>query len=98
MKNHKKASNPLRRCVACREMKEKSFLIRVTKQTDAFFLDRTGKMDGRGAYVCKTEACIKKAIKTKGFDRSFRRKIPHNIYEELQETLIISAFSKENLH
>lgn len=78
---------PERRCVACREMKEKSFLIRVARLNDEFVFDKTGKSDGRGAYVCETESCIKKAIKTKGFDRSFRQKIPFHIYEQIEKIL-----------
>ena len=82
---------PARRCVACREMKEKNNLFRVVKVQDHFQLDATGKKDGRGAYVCRTETCIKKAVKTRGFDRSFKRKVSTEIYEDIQKIKIIGG-------
>ena len=52
-------------CVGCREMKEKRELLRVVHTPDgAVFLDRTGKANGRGAYVCKSAQCLQKAVKT----------------------------------
>ena len=84
-------STPQRRCVACRQMIDKHQLIRVSKQKGIhpehaqFELDITGKAPGRGAYVCKVDTCIQKALKTKGFDRSYRRKVDPAVYERLTE-------------
>ena len=48
----------LRMCVGCREMKEKKELLRVVKNKNGeFFVDKTGKLSGRGAYICKNELC-----------------------------------------
>ena len=76
-------------------MLEKTQLIRVSKQGDDFALDPSGKAPGRGAYVCKTQSCLQKAVKTKGFDRSYRRKVNPEVYTALiawaSETLNIEV-------
>ena len=59
---------PLRKCTGCNEMKPKKELIRVLKTTeDEIVLDKTGKKNGRGAYLCNSLACFQQAKKTKGF-------------------------------
>ena len=64
---------PQRMCIGCREMKEKHDLIRVVKNKEGnISFDTTGKLSGRGAYVCKTRECLEKAVKNKGFERSFK--------------------------
>ncbi len=53
---------PMRKCVGCQEMKEKKSLIRVVKTAEGdIILDDTGKKNGRGAYICKSLECLKKA-------------------------------------
>lgn len=81
---------PLRRCVGCGESKEKKALIRVVRTaaedgTVVFAVDRTGKLNGRGAYLCDNLDCFNKAYKKKGFDRSFHASIPAEVYETLQK-------------
>lgn len=79
---------PLRKCIGCGEMKPKKELIRVLHMADgSFTLDATGRQNGRGAYVCRDEACLNKAITSKGLDRSFKIKIPAHVYEQLNEEL-----------
>ena len=80
----KNGAAPLRRCVGCREMKDKKQLIRVACGSNVFIIDNTGKEQGRGAYVCKDAACVARAIKAKGLERSFKRAVPAGIYEELK--------------
>ena len=59
---------PMRKCVGCQEMKEKKSLIRVVKTAEGdIILDDTGKKNGRGAYICKSLECFKKAEKTESF-------------------------------
>ncbi|MCL2874293.1 MAG: YlxR family protein [Defluviitaleaceae bacterium] len=80
---------PLRRCVGCMEMKEKINLLRVVFSPNGeYIIDQTGKANGRGAYVCKNSECFIKAQKIKGLERSFKHKIPENIYKELHEVII----------
>lgn len=61
---------PMRMCVACREMRAKKDLMRVVRTEDGLKLDRTGKLNGRGAYLCCDEACLRKAIKTRALERA----------------------------
>ncbi len=76
----------IRRCVACRERSEKSSFIRVVRRnTGEVFIDFTGKADGRGAYICKSPDCIKKAIKTGGINRSLRARVSSDTIEELRK-------------
>lgn len=77
---------PQRACIGCGEMKDKKKLIRVVKTPEGeFVLDATGKKNGRGAYLCPSEDCLEKAIKTKGLDRSFKMAVPKEIYDRLRE-------------
>jgi predicted RNA-binding protein YlxR (DUF448 family) len=65
-------------------MKEKSELIRIAATASGkVHLDESGKAPGRGAYICKNETCIKKANKIKGLERSLKRAVPSEIYEQL---------------
>ena len=75
---------PMRQCTGCREMKPKKELIRVVRGVDgSITLDFKGKASGRGAYICHSEQCLKKAIKTRALERSLETKIPEDIYEGL---------------
>ncbi len=79
---------PLRKCLGCQEMKNKKGLIRIVKnKEDQFFVDATGKLNGRGAYICQAESCLEMAIKNKGLERSFQSKIPDDVYEQLKKGL-----------
>ena len=79
---------PQRQCVGCGENKDKKNLIRVLKTGEnEFILDDTGKKNGRGAYICKNVACMEKAVKTKGLDRSFKMAIPLSVYDQLMEEM-----------
>ena len=78
----------LRTCIACRQMKDKRELIRVVKnQGGEIFLDKTGKADGRGAYVCKTADCFKKLAKTRGLNRAFKCEVNAEVYKKLEEQI-----------
>lgn len=79
---------PQRMCVGCGENKEKREMMRVIKTPeDQIILDDTGRKNGRGAYICKSAECLKKAIKNKGLERSFKMQIPQPVYEELQKEM-----------
>ena len=76
----------MRMCVGCGEMKSKKEMIRVLKTSEEeFILDATGKKNGRGAYLCHSEECLKKAVKNKGLERSFKQSIPKEVYEKLEK-------------
>lgn len=77
---------PLRQCVGCGEMKSKKEMMRVLKTAeDGIVLDVTGKKNGRGAYLCLSGECLKKARKNRGLERSFKMSIPDEIYEKLEK-------------
>ena len=79
---------PLRKCTGCGEMKPKKELVRVIKTVDEqILMDLTGKMNGRGAYVCRDEECLKRAIKTKAIERSLGIAVSDDVYEQLKKEL-----------
>ena len=58
-------------CVACREMRAKKDLMRIVRTSEGVLvLDRTGKLNGRGAYLCRDAACVQKALKTRALERA----------------------------
>jgi len=59
-------------------MKDKTWLVRVVRNADG---------SGRGAYICKDAACFKKAVKSKGFERSLKQKLPLEIYDEIESEI-----------
>jgi len=78
---------PDRMCIACREMKPKKELIRIVADKEGnVFLDSTGRANGRGAYICKTDECVLKARKTKALERTLKRQIPEDIWEKADLT------------
>lgn len=75
---------PQRQCVGCRTMFEKRDLIRVVRSPEGeISLDDRGKKPGRGAYLCKDPACLKKAQRSKALERAFSVSIPDSVYELL---------------
>ena len=79
---------PMRMCTGCGEMKEKRELIRVVKSSDGeISLDKTGKKNGRGAYICHDAVCLKKARKNKRIERAFEVTIPDEIYDRMEEEI-----------
>ena len=79
MKDQVKRAKGLRQCVGCRSMYEKHSLIRIAKNADGdFYVDRTGKPVGRGAYVCNNAKCVAKAEKSAGVERSFGQRVKLN--------------------
>ena len=86
MSSNKKV--PMRKCVGCQEMKSKKERLRVIRTSEGeFLLDATGKKNGRGAYLCPSRACLEKAIKGKGLERSFQQAIPREVYETLEREM-----------
>lgn len=76
---------PQRTCIGCNSVKDKKDLIRIVKNKEnEINIDRTGKMNGRGAYICDNIECLEKAIKTKRLERTFEMKIADEIYENLR--------------
>jgi len=80
---------PMRMCVGCREMKPKMELLRIVKpQEGDAHIDRTGKAQGRGAYVCQDIECLKKAQKSRALDRALDTKIEPAVFEQLEGQIL----------
>ncbi len=79
---------PMRMCTGCREKKPKKELIRIVKTVDGEIkLDATGKLNGRGAYICKSKECFLKAQKSDALSRAFEVKVSNDIYKRLETEL-----------
>ena len=79
---------PQRQCMGCRERKAKRDMIRVVRGTDGTVsLDFSGKLNGRGAYICPDPECLKKAIRAKALDRSLEVQIPQEVYDRLSKEM-----------
>ena len=77
---------PQRTCLGCNAKKDKKELIRIVKnKLGEINLDLTGKMDGRGVYICKSEECLKKAIKNKRISKTFEMEIEDSLYENIKK-------------
>lgn len=90
----KKKKIPLRKCISCGEGKPKKELIRVVKNNEnEVSIDVTGKMNGRGAYICSNIECLTLAQKGKKISRALEVEVTNDIYEELKN-IIESKFEK----
>lgn len=84
----KAKKKPERRCAGCSEHREKNELIRVVRSPEGeVSLDFTGKASGRGVYICRDAACLKKARKARRFETSLKVEIPAEVYERLEREL-----------
>lgn len=80
---------PVRTCMGCNEKKEKKQLIRIVKnKINEINIDRTGKLEGRGAYICDDIECLEKIIKSKRLEKIFDMKISDKIYENLRGVIL----------
>ena len=77
---------PQRTCIGCNVKKDKKDLIRIVKNKNGEIkIDLTGKMEGRGTYICKSEECLNKAIKNKRMVKTFESEIEDSVYENLRK-------------
>ncbi len=79
---------PQRTCIGCNEKKDKNQFIRIVKDNqNNIGIDKTGKANGRGAYICDNIDCLEKAIKSKKIEKSFKMSIDNEVYEKLREMI-----------
>ena len=77
---------PMRSCISCRTSKPKKELIRIVKNKDGqFFLDRTGKLNGRGAYICDNKDCFDKMCKKRLLNHAFEMEVSVEVYNAVAE-------------
>ena len=80
---------PMRTCIACREEKPKREMLRVVKNAAGEIrLDFSGKLPGRGAYICNSEACVKRLKKYKLLGRAFSAEVPEEVYAAIEEEFL----------
>ena len=86
---------PERTCIGCGNTKPKNELIRIVRDNENnVFVDLTGKKNGRGAYICQSEDCLKKAIKSNRLAKMFEIDINQKIYEDLRD--VIASIPEKN--
>ena len=82
-------SIPQRTCMSCRTKTNKTELIRIVCNKEVQInIDKQGKMEGRGAYICNNINCLEKAIKSKSLERAFKMQIDDEIYNKLRGVII----------
>ena len=80
---------PQRTCMGCNVKKDKNELIRIVKNKEnQLNVDKTGKMQGRGAYICNNIDCLEKVIKTNRLERVLETKISKDFYNSLRGVII----------
>ena len=79
---------PMRQCIGCGLMKEKKQMIRVVRTPEGeMTLDRSGRMNGRGAYICPSRECLEKAIRNRSLNRSFRAEVSAEVTDRLRQEI-----------
>ena len=82
---------PLRQCIVCRQSKPKKELIRIVRTSDNdFSVDKTGKLNGRGSYICNSEECLNNLVKQKVLNKAFKTNVEKEVYEKLKEQFVES--------
>ena len=77
---------PMRTCIACRTEKPKKELIRIVKNKEnVFAVDRTGKLAGRGAYICDDNNCVQKFLKKRLLNHAFEMEVSEEVYKSIEE-------------
>jgi predicted RNA-binding protein YlxR (DUF448 family) len=74
--------------MGCNAKKTKNDLIRIVNTGANVIIDKTGKLNGRGAYICKSTVCLEKIIKNRRLERALKIKIEDETYEELRRMLV----------
>lgn len=82
-------NQPQRTCMGCNTKKDKKDFVRIVKDKENHIsIDRTGKLQGRGAYLCDDIQCLEKVIKSKRLERIFDIKISEEIYEKIRGVML----------
>ena len=83
---------PMRMCVGCREMKPKKELLRIVRSPEGeISVDHTGKVSGRGAYVCANAECLNKARRIKALERALEHGIEDEVFYRLASEITDDA-------
>ena len=80
-------------CIACKSSKPKRELIRIVKNDDGIVLDKTGKLNGRGSYICNDQECMNKLIKQKVLNKVLKTNVSQDVYDKLKEQFFVNRES-----
>jgi hypothetical protein len=84
--------DPVRQCMGCRSRFAKKELLRIVRMPDgAVTLDRSGKANGRGVYICREAACFKKVRKSRALERSLQSAVPDEVFTEIEGLMAENA-------
>ncbi len=83
----KTVHQPTRECISCGEKFPKAELWRIVKNDSGIFLDKTGKLNGRGAYICHNPECAEKLVRQKRLNRAFRGPVGDSVYQDILDTI-----------
>lgn len=78
---------PVRTCIVCRTKDDKRALIRLVRTDTGVQIDRSGKMNGRGAYLCNSESCWERAVKTHVLEKALKMTLTTEDRERLQQAM-----------
>lgn len=62
----------MRTCIACRQERSKRQLVRIVRTAEGVQVDSTGKLAGRGAYLCRARACWNQALQSDKLNTALR--------------------------
>lgn len=83
-----KKKAPMRKCIGCGQQKMKKDLVRVVKnKEEEIFVDTSGRANGRGAYICNSKECLKKAVNNNELQRSLKSNIDEVVLNELEKII-----------
>ena len=88
---------PERSCIGCGRKGDKTSFLRIVRirkdfaeegaGNDSFQIDRTGRMNGRGAYLCDNTECLSLAGKRHSLERAFHCRIKTEVYDALYKAI-----------
>ncbi len=79
---------PIRQCIGCKQCKVKKELIKIVCNSKGeIHLDKTGHSGGRGAYICRSPECVRKAWKSRALDRAYRVRVDNSTYDEIKSQM-----------
>ena len=79
---------PIRTCVGCGKERPRGELVRVVRTPSGeILLDRTGRLPGRGAYLCPNRSCLEQAAKKKRLARTLRVAVPEEVMMQVEQWL-----------
>lgn len=79
---------PMRKCLGCNEMKPKKELIRIVRSPEGIVsIDKKGKAQGRGCYICPSRGCLDIAVKAKRVEKALEAEVDEAVFQALKEQM-----------